>query len=436
MTSLRINTPRVFAPLLEPARYKASFGGRGSGKSHFYAEMMLDECLATKGTLGVCIREVQKSLKESSKRLLEQKIQDLRIGSSFRVYTDRIGTPGDGQIIFQGMQDHTAETIKSLEGYRIADIEEGQSLSEHSFMLLRPTIRTPGSMIWCRWNPRRKKDTVDEFFRTPGQRIPNSIVVEANWRDNPFWSEELEAERMLDLKKYPERYEHIWEGGYAKAFSGAYYAKVLAEARAQQRIRIVPRDPIARIRAYMDIGGAGAKADAMAIWVVQFVGQQILVLDYIEGVGQVLGYYANELRRKGYGETQGTLVLLPHDGMNKNNITGKRYRDHWEEAGFDVEDIPNQGPGAVTQRIEAGRGVFHRCWFDEGKTGAGLEALGYYHEKRDPERHVGLGPEHDWSSHGSDAFGLMAIHYEPPTTEHKPRNDHTGLGNGPGWMAG
>ena len=117
MPTLRIPTAPVFRPLLEPARYKGAYGGRGSGKSHFFGELMVERCLVNPGTLAVCIREVQKSLLQSSKRLIESKIQSLGIGAHFQVLHDRIVTPGDGLIIFQGMQDSTAESIKSLEGF-------------------------------------------------------------------------------------------------------------------------------------------------------------------------------------------------------------------------------------------------------------------------------------------------------------------------------
>src|SRR6476659_4598489 len=140
-STLRIETARVFRPLLEPARYKGAHGGRGSGKSHFFGELLIEECLSEKGTLAVCLREVQKTLAQSSKRLIESKIASMGVGHLFRIFNEKIETPGDGLIIFQGMQDHTAESIKSLEGYRIADVEEAQTLSERSLALLRPTIR-------------------------------------------------------------------------------------------------------------------------------------------------------------------------------------------------------------------------------------------------------------------------------------------------------
>ncbi len=401
----------MFRPLLEPKRYKGAHGGRGSGKSHFFGELLVDDCLAEKGMLAVCIREVQKTLAQSSKRLVESKIRELGVGSEFKVFSDKIETPGDGVIIFQGMQDHTAESIKSLEGFKRAWVEEAQTLSLRSLTLLRPTIRAEGSQIWASWNATRKSDAIDDFLRA--KKPSGSVVVKANWRDNPWFPKELEDERQLDLKLYPERYEHIWEGDYAKAFEGAYFSKGLNDAKAQGRIGRVSADPLLPIRAFVDIGGSGAVADAFTIWVVQWVGQEIRVLDYYESVGQVLEYHVNWLRKNNY---ESAIIYLPHDGVNANNITGKRYEDHLREAGFKVEPpIPNQGRGAAMMRVEAARRIFPKCWFNETTTESGRDALGYYHERKDEVRNVGLGPDHDWSSHCADAFGLMAICYEEPS---------------------
>lgn len=410
LSVLNREVPEVFAPLLEPARYKGAYGGRGSGKSHYFAEQLVEDSLYHKGLLSVCLREVQQTLKHSSKRLIEKKLVDLRVGNEFRVFADRIQTPGDGVIAFMGMADHTAESIKSLEGFRRAWFEEAQTASLRSLTLLRPTIRANDSEIWAGWNPRRKTDAIDEFLRA--SKPKDSIVVEANWRDNPWFPKVLDDERKLDLEKYPDRYDHIWEGGYAKALEGAYFARELAAAKAESRIGRIPRDPLLPLRAVFDLGGSGATADAMAIWIVQFVGREIRVLDYIEGVGQVLAYYVNELRSRGYEKA---ICILPHDGVNENNVTGKQYKDHLSDAGFDVpKPIPNQGKGAAMMRIEAARRLFPRVWFNEPTTEAGRDALGFYHEKKDPARDVGLGPDHDWSSHAADAFGLMCVAYEEP----------------------
>lgn len=426
--TLKIDTPRVFLPLLAPARYKGAYGGRGSGKSHFFAELLIEDCLCQRGMLAVCIREVQKSLKDSSKRLIEAKLAELRLGEAdgFKVFEKEIQTPGDGAIIFTGLQDSNNENIKSLEGFQRAWIEEAQVLSHRSLTLLRPTIRAKESQIWASWNPRRKSDAVDEFFRV--KRPDGAVCVEVNWRDNPWFPEVLEAERQSDMALYPDRYEHIWEGGYARALEGAYFARALAVAREERRICRLAADPLLPVRAFFDIGGSGASADAMAIWIAQFVDREIRVLDYIEGSGQVLAYYVNELRGRGWGQA---ICVLPHDGVAENSITGKRYEDHVRDAGFEVQVIKNQGKGAAMMRIAAARRLFPRIWFNAAATGAGLDALGWYHEKKDETRAVGLGPEHDWSSHAADSFGLMCIAYEEPE---RVRTENQAESVDGGWM--
>ena len=410
MSTLKIPTARVFEPLLAPARYKGVFGGRGSGKSHFFGELLVETCQAERGTLAVCIREAQRTLAQSSKRLIESKIASLGLGPGFKIYTDKIETPGDGLIIFRGMQDHTADSIKSLEGFRIAWVDEAQTLSARSLALLRPTIRARDSELWASWNPRRKSDAVDDFLRA--RKPDGALVVKANWRDNPWFPAVLEEERRLDMSLYPDRYHHIWEGDYVKAFEGAYFAELLAAAQREGRIGKVSADPLLPLRAFIDIGGAGATADAFTIWVVQWVGNEIRVLDYYESAGQVLAFHVNWLRSRGYKDA---ILHLPHDGLATNNVTGKRYEDHLREAGFAVEPpVKNQGRGAAMMRIEALRRLGPQLWFNERTTEAGRDALAFYHERKDDVRNIGLGPEHDWSSHAADALGLMAICYEAP----------------------
>ena len=407
MSVLAIETAEVFEPLLGPSRYKGAYGGRGSGKSHFFAGLLVEEHLRNPGLRSVCIREVQKSLKESAKRLVEDKIVEYGLASSgFDILKDEIRTPGGGLIIFQGMQDHTAESIKSLEGFGRAWIEEAQSLSARSLSLLRPTIRVPGSELWFSWNPRRKSDPVDKMLR--GAELPTgATVVRANYSDNPWLPPELDQERMDCLRTDADQYPHIWEGDYATVLSGAYFAKQLAECRAEKRIGNVPKDPLMQIRAYWDIG----VRDATAIWIVQFVGREIRVLNYYEAVGQPLAAHLEWLRSNGYGNA---LCVLPHDGADHDAVTATRFEDHIRAAGFEVETVRNQGKGAAMKRVEAARRVFPSIWFNAATTEAGRDALGWYHEKRDDDRNIGLGPEHDWASHGADAFGLMCVHYEAP----------------------
>jgi phage terminase large subunit len=411
--TLRIPTARVLLPLLRKSRYKGAHGGRGSGKSHFFAQLLVERCIAEPGMRAVCIREVQNTLAQSSKQTIEYWIRELKVGSLFDVTREHIKTPGGGLIIFQGMQDHSSESIKSLEGFKIAWVDEAQSLSERSLSLLRPTIRAPDSEIWFSWNPTRDNDAVDKFLRGPEAVADASmIVVQVNWRDNPFWTDELEAERQTELARYPERYPHTYEGEYAGAFEGAYFAKLLTEAKLKKRIGVVTPDPLLPVRAFHDIGGSSAKADAYAIWIVQWVEDRILVLDYYESVGQVLAHHTNWMRSNGYEDA---INYLPHDGARPDGTERKSYEDHWREAGFKVEPpIKNQGTGAAPLRIEAVRRLGPKLWFNEETTRKGRLTLGFYHEKRDSRRNIGLGPDHDWSSHCADAFGLMAICYKEP----------------------
>lgn len=423
--SLNIETASVFEPLLSPARYKGAHGGRGSGKSWFFAGLLIEEHLANPGMRSVCIREVQKSLKESAKRLLESKIEEYGLGEEdgFRCLADRIDTPGNGTIIFQGMQDHTAESIKSLEGFNRAWVEEAQTLSKRSLELLRPTIRAPGSELWFSWNPRRKDDPVDAMFRA-GEQPTNSVLVEANWLHNPWLPDELEQERLDCLRDNPDQYDHIWNGGYITVAEGAYFAKSLAQARQEGRITSVIADPLMRTRTFWDIGGTGAKADACAIWVAQFVGQQINVIDYYEAQGQPLAAHVAWMRAQGY---DGCEVVLPHDGATYDRVHSVSYESALRDAQFPVQVVPNQGAGAASARIEAARRLFPRIWFDKARCEGGLDALGWYHEKKDEARGIGLGPEHDWSSHGADAFGLMCVAYKPPVTQRKINYSNRGI---------
>jgi phage terminase large subunit len=211
---LQIKTPKWAESLLEPSRYKGAYGGRGSGKSHFFAELMVEAHLLNPKRRSVCVREVQKSLAQSVKRLLELKIEQMGVGSYFEVQEAVIKSKkGDGLIIFQGMQNHTADSIKSLEGYDCAWVEEAQSLSQRSLDLLRPTIRKPNSELWFTWNPSQASDPVDVLLR--GETPPfDANVIEVNYTDNPWFPDVLRDEMEYDKRRDPDKFAHVWLGGY------------------------------------------------------------------------------------------------------------------------------------------------------------------------------------------------------------------------------
>ena len=214
LSKLSLDTPEVFEPLLQPARYRGAWGGRGSGKSHFFAELAVEESLRRRVDI-VCLREVQKSLKFSVKKLIEAKIEALGVVDYFDVQQEQIRSKRGGVMIFQGMQDHTSDSIKSLEGFGIAWFEEAQSASQRSLDLLRPTIRAPGSELWFSWNPNFESDPIDRLLRGDNPP-PGAVVVRANYRDNPWLPAELKSELEYDRQRDPDKFAHIWLGEYRR----------------------------------------------------------------------------------------------------------------------------------------------------------------------------------------------------------------------------
>ncbi|MBA5725462.1 PBSX family phage terminase large subunit [Bombella favorum] len=258
---LTIMTPRAFAPLLRPARYKGIWGGRGSGKSHFFAELLIEQATLRPGLRAVCIREIQKSLTMSVHQLLRDTIARLNLSHLFTVLEREIRTPGGGVILFQGMQTHNAETIKSLEGMDIAWVEEAQSLSATSLKLLRPTIRKPHSEIWFSWNPNHPSDPVDAFMRgTDTENDPSFVTICANWSDNPWFPYVLNQERKRDQKLRPRDYDHIWEGDYQQHHEALIFPDriIIEEFSTPENSRFhfgvdwgFSRDPTAIIRCFI-----------------------------------------------------------------------------------------------------------------------------------------------------------------------------------------
>lgn len=376
----------------------------------------------------VCGREFMNSLDESSMAEVKAAIaSEPWLASAYDVGEKYIRT-ADKRVEFDfiGLR-HNLDSIKSKARIRLLWVDEAEPVSETAWMKAVPTVREEGAEIWTTWNPERKKSATHKRFR---ENPPDGAkIVQLNWRDNPWFPETLNRTRLEDKEKRPEQYDHVWEGDFVTVVEGAYYARDLATAKEQGRIGAVPRDPLMTLRAVWDIGGTGAKADACSIWIAQFVGQTIRVLDYYEAQGQPLSAHVEWMRSNGYGNAQ---CVLPHDGSTNDRVFDVSYESALREAGFDVVVVPNQGRGAAKMRIEAARRLFGGIWFNAGTTEAGRDALGWYHEKRsDDDRNVGLGPNHDWSSHAADAFGLMCVVYEQPRTEQAARRTRTHAGS---WM--
>ena len=444
---LKVEVPRAFVPLLRPARYKAAFGGRGSGKSHFFGEQIILRCYR-QPTRVACIREVQNSLKESVKQLLVDKIQKFGLGQFFEVLESEIRGRNGSLIIFRGMQSYNAETIKSLEGYDIAWVEEAQSLSDVSLRMLRPTIRKDNSELWFTWNPRHDTDAVDKLLRSA---VPpdDAIVVEVNWHDNPWFPEVLKAEKDRDYIVDPEMAEHVWGGGYQLVSEGAFYAKWLADAEKQGRIGDFPYRPAFPIITSWDLG----MHDYTAIWFFQTDGVSATAVDYYEvsgsGFDDIVAICMPELFKAppedfkfdGWTLKRSLEILgrdppfryshhfLPHDVRVKELAAGGRSRVE-SLIRLGVQNIRKGVPAKNEDRIEAVRRLLPIMKFNKTpRVELGLKRLRRYRRKWNDALQTYTDALHDENSHGADAFGEFAINcgISPPKEPPKPKPISTRL---------
>jgi phage terminase large subunit len=370
----------------------------------------------------LCARQFMNSLDESSLEECKRAIEEEPWLMAYYEIGDKYIKSRDGRIwfAFAGL-DRNIASIKSKGRILLCWVDEAEPVSDEAWTTLIPTLREEGedwnAELWVTWNPKRKGSATDKRFKNSTN--PRHKIVQLNWQDNPKFPDVLKRAMEDDMLHRPEQVPHIWEGDYASVVEGAYFAKHLTEAKAQGRIGRVGADPLMTIRLFCDIGGTGARADAFAMWAAQFIGKEIRVLDYYEAVGQPLAAHLNWCRERGYTKDKAQF-WLPHDGATHDKVHDVSYESALRAAGYTATVIPNQGAGAAKKRIEAVRRLFPQIWFNEEPTQAGRDALGWYHEKRDDVRGIGLGPEHDWASHGSDAFGLMAVAYEEPKPKSAP----------------
>lgn len=363
-------------------------------------------------TRAVCIREVQKSIKESVKKLIEDKIIKLGVSHLFEVLETEIRHKKNSSlIIFQGMQNHTAESIKSLEGYDIAWWEEAQTASKRSLTILRPTIRKEGSELWFSWNPDEEDAPIEELLR--GQnKVSDAIVVQANWKDNPFFPESLKQELENDRKDV-QKFNHVWNGGFNIIIEGAVFEKELAAAQLENRLTLVELVSGVPVHTFWDLG----QSDKTAIWFCQIVGMEFRLIDYYENSAEKFGHYIDILAQKKYNYDQ---HCLPHDAEHEQLAASVSIKQQLQTAlnnnpalGKLIKIVPRIPKKALA--IEAARAIFSRCYFDKEKCKQGLKCLKNYSYAKDEETgKIGKEPKHDVWSNGADAFLQLAQHYKRP----------------------
>ena len=327
--------PPKLRPLFSPARYKVLYGGRGAAKSWGIARALL--LLGCQRPIRVlCTREIQTSITDSVHKLLADQIAELGLGYFYQVKHAGIDAPNGTEFIFAGLRQQDVGKIKSFEGVDYCWVEEAQVVTKKSWDVLTPTIRKPGSEIWVSFNPEHEDDeTYKRFVINPPD---GAVVIELNWRDNPWFPPELEREKADTLKRDPDGYQNIWEGKCRSIVEGAIFAKEITHARDQNRIGQIPHDPVLPVHTFWDLG----VGDATAIWFAQTVASEIRLIDYYEAIGEGLPHYANLLRSKPYNYGK---HWAPHDIEVREFGSGRSRIEVARQLGIKFLMVPRAGSG-------------------------------------------------------------------------------------------
>lgn len=405
MATAEIKIPEVLRKCFEkPYRYVVAKGGRGSGKSRSFALMCAVRAyqLSMQGKQGqiLCGREFQNSLSDSSFAEVKAAILEVPwLAKHFDIGANYIRTH-DGNIYFTfiGLR-RNLDSVKGQARIHLCWLDEAENLSGMAYEKLIPTVREHDSSIWVTYNPESKESST--YKRFIEKKPDDCIVVECNWRDNPWFPEVLEKERQEDLKKRPEAYDHIWEGDFLTHNEGAYYAIEFRNIKAESRIAYVPYEPSVGVITSWDLG----MNDSTSIFFFQVVGAEIRVIDYYENSGMALDHYSHILQSKPYTYIE---HILPHDVRVKELGTGKSRYEMLDSLG--VKNITIAPQLRVDDGIAAVRSILPRCWFDAEKVERGIDCLRQYHRDWDESNKTWRGrPAHDWASHGADAFRYFAV---------------------------
>ena len=441
MPIAELSIPRAFGGLLEPHRYKVYWGGRGAGKSQAICIVLLSMAIARNVRI-LCARELQVSIADSVHRLLADTIEMMGVGDYFEVQKAAIYGVNGSEFIFKGLKHNVGE-IKSLAGVDICWVEEAEKVSAGSWEVLLPTIRKAGSEIWVSFNAKHPTDATYQMF--VANKPPDSVVRKVNWNENPFFPKELEDLRVQTLARDPEAYKHIWEGEFDTRYSGAVYAKWVARLQEAGRVNErVAHDPEYPVYTAWDLG----YDDATAIWFYQIAPGQVVVIDCYESNREGIQHYCEVLygrklvavdrdvetgavsrfvfgedleegaHRKAYRYAN---HFVPQDAGQKLQAAGGRstLEQAWKDWGVRMTVMPET---THVNRIEAARKTLPVCYFAQ-RCQDGLDALMYYHFNYDEDKQAfSRNPVHDWSSHFSTAFEILARVWQDKTKTLKQYN--------------
>ena len=417
--------PSKLAFLFDPHRYKVARGGRGSGKSWGFARALLINGMNKQPLRVLCAREVQLSIRQSVHKLLKDQIALLGLESFYKIGEARIDGINGTEFSFTGLSTQTVDSIKSYEGTDICWVEEGQVISKRSWDILIPTIRKTGSEIWISYNPDLETDeTHQRFTINPPE---DCVTVEMNWRDNPWFNDVLNQERLHCQQTAPDDYANIWEGKCRSAVEGAIYHKQIQEAETQGRICNVPYDPMLKVHIVPDLGWE----DSLTAALVQRHLSEIRIIEYLEFNHTTLDAYSEELKKRPYN--WGRVWLPPADGFAVNiRSRGKSVADILAALGWDVVPKEEVVELSVDQGIRNARMNFHRIYFDQTKAAAAkpiqnppesnvyhteysyrlVECLRRYRRHINRQTGAAMTPARDAVAHGADTLRYITNNAE------------------------
>ena len=401
--------PKLIPVFNKTARYRAAYGGRGSGKTRSFALMTAIRgyewgYLEGKSGQILCAREFMNSLDDSSLEEIKSAINSVPFLAQYYEVGEKFIRSRDGRIsyTFAGLR-RNLDSLKSKARIMLCWIDEAEAVSETAWTKLIPTVREHDSEIWVTWNPESKESATHKRFRL---NTPDSCrIVECNYEDNPWFPDVLEMERQEDLVKRPEMYDHVWRGDFLSHHEGAYYATEMRDAKASGRIGFVPYESALGVITSWDLG----VGDSTSIFFWQVSGAEVRCIDYYESAGVGLDHYARILQEKGYIYTE---HILPHDVRVRELGSGKSRFETLENLGIrPITIAPQLG---VDDGIQAVRSLLPRVWFDAEKCERGIDCLKQYHREWNEGNLSWNGrPKHDWASHGADAARYFAVGFAP-----------------------
>lgn len=409
MSSAKVRFPPKLEGLFLPARYKVMYGGRGGSKSWAAARALLVQGMDKNiGPLRIlCVREVQKSIKESVHRLLSDQIEAMGLSGFYTVLETEIRGLNGTTFSFMGLSNVTADSIKSWEGADRCWVEEAHSVTDRSWQILTPTIRAPGSEIWITFNPSLDTDPVyKRFVLNPP---PGTWLCEVNWRDNPWFPDVLEAERRHCEIADPENYANIWEGKCRSAVEGAIYASEVDQAIREGRITRVPYDPTLKAHVVWDLGWN----DSMSLIICQRTRSELRVIGCIEDRHKTLDWYVAALRERRYNWGYD---FIPHDGASRDFKTGRSTEELLRAMGRTPRLVPKV---PVQEGIRAARILFPQAVFDREGAEVLVEHLKRYRRNVSTVTGEEGDPVHDEHSHMADAWRYAAVSVQMMTNEER-----------------